>query len=47
MSNAQKIYDLTGSILRTAQDESITTIVAAKNIAEKRIAEIGKIKLSF
>jgi leucine dehydrogenase len=47
MSNAQKIYDLTSSILRTAQDESITTIVAAKNIAEKRIAEIGKIKLSF
>jgi leucine dehydrogenase len=47
MSNAQKIYELTGSILRTAQDESITTIVAAKNIAEKRISEIGKIKLSF
>jgi len=47
MSNAQKIYDLTGSILKTAQVESITTIVAAKNIAEKRIAEIGKVKLSF
>ena len=46
MSNAQKIYDLTGSILKTAQAENITTIVAAKNIAEKRIAEIGKMKLS-
>ncbi len=46
MNNAQKIYDLTGSILKTAQAENITTIVAAKNIAEKRIAEIGKMKLS-
>ncbi len=47
MDNAQKIYDVTTDILKTAQSQKITTIAAAKAIAEKRIAELGKIKISF
>ena len=47
MSKAQSIYDLTSTILKSAAEQKITTIAAAKYIAEKRIAEIGKVKLSF
>jgi leucine dehydrogenase len=47
MNNASKIYDLTSSILHTAQTQNITTIAAAKAIAEKRIEDLGKVKLSF
>jgi leucine dehydrogenase len=47
MDKASQIYDVTTAILKTAQEQKITTIAAAKAIAEKRIAEMGKIKLSF
>jgi len=46
-SDAEKIYDITLEILRMAADESMTSQEAAIKIAEKRIAEIGKIKLSY
>lgn len=47
MDKASQIYDVTTAILKTAHEQKITTISAAKAIAEKRIAEMGKIKLSF
>jgi leucine dehydrogenase len=47
MNNASKIYDTTLSILRSSKAENIPTIVAAKRIAEKRIQEMGKVKLSY
>jgi leucine dehydrogenase len=47
MSQASKIYDLTTAILDSAIAQGIPTIEAAKQIAEKRINEIGKIKLSY
>lgn len=47
LNQAQKIYDTTAEILITAKRENIPTIQAAKRIAEKRITEIGKVKLSF
>jgi leucine dehydrogenase len=47
MNNASKIYDTTLAILRSSKAENIPTIVAAKRIAEKRIQEMGKVKLSY
>ncbi len=47
MTNAQKIYDLATSIFNTASQQKISTIAAAKLVAEKRIEEIGKVKLSY
>ncbi len=42
-----KIYDFTLDILRKASDESIPTYLAANRMAEKRITDIGKVKLGF
>lgn len=47
MNQTSKIYNTTLDILRTAKLENIPTIAAAKRIAEKRIYEMGKVKLSF
>lgn len=43
---AEKIYDTCLNIFAVAQDRKITTQEAAIEIAEKRISEVGKIKLS-
>lgn len=47
LNQATKIYDTTLAILRSSKLDNIPTIYAAKNIAEKRINEVGKLKLSF
>lgn len=47
MNQAEKIYETTADILKTSKKENIPTITAAKAIAEKRIAEIGKVKMSY
>jgi leucine dehydrogenase len=47
LNQASKIYDTTLDILHTSKKENIPTIAAAKRIAEKRIYEMGKVKLSF
>ena len=47
MNQASKIYDTTLDILKSSKKENIATIAAAKRIAEKRIYEMGKVKLSF
>lgn len=47
MNQATHIYDTTLDILKTSQKENIPTIQAAKAIAEKRILEVGKLKLSY
>jgi leucine dehydrogenase len=47
MNQASKIYDTTLDIFKTAKNDKITTIAAAKANAEKRVKEIGKIKLSY
>ncbi len=47
MAHAEKIYDTTLSIFKIAKEQNIPTYMAANRIAEKRIAEIGKVKLSF
>ena len=44
-SDAEKIYDTTLEILKMASAESIATQEAANQIAEQRIAAIGKLKL--
>jgi len=47
MNQASHIYDTTRNIIQTAKQGNIPTIFAAKAIAEKRISEIGRVKLSF
>ncbi len=39
MNATQKIYDVTLEILRKSDEENVPTIIAAKEIAEKRIAD--------
>jgi leucine dehydrogenase len=43
----ENIYDATRSILKLSKSEKIPTIEAANKIAEKRIADIKKIKTSY
>jgi leucine dehydrogenase len=47
MNQASKIYDTTLAILKSSAEQNLPTIVAAKSIAEKRIDEMGKVKLSY
>jgi len=43
----ENIYDATRSILKLSKGENIPTVEAANKIAEKRIADIKKIKTSY
>jgi leucine dehydrogenase len=47
LAHAEKIYDTTLNIFKISKEQNIPTYMAANRIAEKRIADIGKIKLSF
>ncbi|MFW5761301.1 MAG: Glu/Leu/Phe/Val dehydrogenase dimerization domain-containing protein [Cyclobacteriaceae bacterium] len=44
---AENIYDTCLKIVNTANSENITTHDAAKKLAEKRIKDIGNVKLAF
>ena len=44
LAKASGIFDIVGHVLNTAQNENITTQVAALRIAEKRIASIRSLK---
>ncbi len=47
LGHAEKIYDTTWNVIQVAKNENIPTYMAANRIAEKRIADIGKVKLGF
>jgi len=47
LAHAEKIYQTTLNIFKVAKEQNIPTFMAANNIAEKRILDIGKVKLSF
>lgn len=47
MEQAENIYNTTLNIFKISKSENIPTYVAANRIAEKRIADIGKVKLSM
>ncbi len=47
MKHAEGIYHTTWNVLQTAKKENIPTYKAANRLAEKRIEDIGKVKLSF
>lgn len=47
MAHAEKIYDTTTAIFKMSREQQIPTYKAANRIAEKRIADIAKIKMSF
>ncbi len=47
MAHAEKIYDATTHIFRMSREQQIPTYMAANRIAEKRIADIAKVKVSF
>jgi leucine dehydrogenase len=43
----ENIYDATRTILKLSKSENISTVKAANKIAEKRIADIKKVKSSY
>ena len=43
----ENIYEATRNVLKLSKAESISTIDAANKIAEKRIADIKKVKSSY
>ncbi len=47
MKHAEQIYNTTWNVIQTAKTENIPTYMAANRLAEKRIADIGKVKLTF
>jgi leucine dehydrogenase len=47
LAHAEKIYDTTLNIFKISKEQNIPTYMAANRIAEKRIADIGKIKVCF
>ncbi len=47
MQLAENIYEATRNVLKMSKSENISTSLAANKIAEKRIADIKKIKASF
>ncbi len=47
MAHAEKIYQTTLSIFKMSKEQNIPTYMAANRLAEKRIADIGKVKLTF
>jgi leucine dehydrogenase len=46
-ASTEKIYEVTQQIIRTAKDQNIPTYRAANLLAEKRIRDIGNIKLTY
>jgi leucine dehydrogenase len=47
MSQTENIYKAALNVFQIAKNEDITTINAAKRLAERRLEEIGRIKLSY
>ena len=47
MAQTENIYNTTLNIFKISADQNIPTYVAANKLAEKRIEEIGRVKLSF
>ncbi|MEO5572450.1 MAG: Glu/Leu/Phe/Val dehydrogenase [Bacteroidia bacterium] len=47
MKQTEKIYDLTLSILKKSKQENIPTYIAAQQIAERRLADISKVKSTY
>lgn len=47
MSATENIYQAAQNVFKMAKELNITTIDAAKQVAEKRMEEIGRIKLSY
>jgi leucine dehydrogenase len=47
MKHAEGIYNTTWNVIQTAKQENIPTYAAANHLAEKRIEQIGKVKLTF
>ena len=47
MAHAEKIYDTTLNIFKLSKEQNIPTYMAANRLAEKRLEDIGKIKVKF
>ncbi len=47
LAHAEKIYQTTLNIFKVSKEQNIPTYMAANRLAEKRIADIGKVKLGF
>lgn len=47
MAHAEKIYDTTTAIFKMSREQQIPTYKAANLLAEKRISDIAKLKVSF
>jgi glutamate dehydrogenase/leucine dehydrogenase len=44
-ASVRRIFDTTSAVLATAAEEHITTAAAADRLAERRIAEVGRVRL--
>ena len=47
MQLTENIYEATRNVLKLSKAESISTILAANKIVEKRITDINKVKSSY
>ena len=47
LTQTEKIYDFTLSIIKKSKQENIPTYLAAKQIAEKRLSDISKVKSTY
>jgi len=47
MTSTEHIYNVTLDIFKKSREEKITTLVAAKQMAEKRISDIGKLRSTY
>ena len=47
LTQTEKIYDLTLSIIKKSKQENIPTYLAAQRIAEKRLSDISKVKSTY
>jgi leucine dehydrogenase len=47
INQTEKIYDLTLDILKKSKQDDIPTYLAAKQIAEKRLSDISKVKSTY
>ena len=46
-ARAEKIFDTTRHVLRAAADEGVPPSVAADRIAERRMAEVGRLRTIY
>jgi leucine dehydrogenase len=47
LSEAENIYNIVKKVIKMSKEEKIPTNLASNKIAEKRISEIGRLKMRY